>query len=213
MNTYSKYVPNVFLAKCDEKHEKGEVITITTKYGQEHECIVYNLIFEKGEAYYYSIVRADGFDAQERARRKAERLSGYAFNAEQRGEQFRAKSEKGKDFLSLGEPIKVGHHSERAHRKLFEDNHRNFGKYISELDKAETYEARAAYWEKKAKDINLSMPESVEYFAHKLEEAQRIHTGMKDGTIKREHSMSLQHANKNVKEAQEKYNTAIKLWA
>lgn len=24
MNTYSKYVPNVFLAKCSEKHEKGE---------------------------------------------------------------------------------------------------------------------------------------------------------------------------------------------
>ena len=31
MNTYSKYVPNVFLAKCSEKHEKGEVIEVTLK--------------------------------------------------------------------------------------------------------------------------------------------------------------------------------------
>lgn len=42
MNTYSKYVPNVFLAKCSEKHEKGEVIEVTTKYGKENECIVFN---------------------------------------------------------------------------------------------------------------------------------------------------------------------------
>ena len=36
-NTYSKYCPNVFLAKCDERHEKGETIVLTTKYGKENE--------------------------------------------------------------------------------------------------------------------------------------------------------------------------------
>ena len=35
MNTYYKFAPNVFLAKCDEKHEKGETIEVTTKYGKE----------------------------------------------------------------------------------------------------------------------------------------------------------------------------------
>lgn len=64
MNTYSKYVPNVFLAKCSEKHEKGEVIEVTTKYGKENECIVFNLIYEREGFYYYSIVRADGFNVQ-----------------------------------------------------------------------------------------------------------------------------------------------------
>ena len=38
MNTYSKFCPNVFLAKCTELHDKGEIINITAKYGQEHEC-------------------------------------------------------------------------------------------------------------------------------------------------------------------------------
>ena len=55
MNTYYKFVPNVFLAKCDEKHEKGEEIAVTTKYGKENDCIVFNLIFERDGFYYYSI--------------------------------------------------------------------------------------------------------------------------------------------------------------
>lgn len=60
MNTYQKFVPNVYLAKCEEKHEKGDEILVTTKYGKENECIVFNLIFERDGFYYYSIVRADG---------------------------------------------------------------------------------------------------------------------------------------------------------
>ena len=39
MNTYYKFAPNVFLAKCDEKHEKGETIEVTTKYGKENDSI------------------------------------------------------------------------------------------------------------------------------------------------------------------------------
>ena len=64
MNTYSKFVPNVFLAKCEEQHERGEEITLTTKYGQEHDCIVYNLIYEREGFYFYSVVRADGFNVR-----------------------------------------------------------------------------------------------------------------------------------------------------
>lgn len=66
MNTYYKFCPNVFLAKCDAKHEKGETILVTTKYGKENESIVFNLIFERDGFYYYSIVRADGFNVSER---------------------------------------------------------------------------------------------------------------------------------------------------
>lgn len=47
MNTYAKYCPNVFVAKCTEEHEKGEVIPLTTKYGKENECIVFNLVGKK----------------------------------------------------------------------------------------------------------------------------------------------------------------------
>lgn len=47
MNVFKKYCPNVWVAECDEKHDKGEVITLETKYGKEVECEVYNLVAEK----------------------------------------------------------------------------------------------------------------------------------------------------------------------
>ena len=87
MNTYYKFAPNVFLAKCSEKHEKGEIIDVTTRHGKENESIVFNLIFEKDGFYFYSIVRADGFNVQEHARRKAEKYSDYAHSAREKSNE------------------------------------------------------------------------------------------------------------------------------
>ena len=84
MNVYSKFCPNVFLAKCEEKYEKGEVIEVTTKYGKKNECIVFNLIYEKDGFYYYSIVRADGFNVQEWAKQRAERRRMWALRQNKR---------------------------------------------------------------------------------------------------------------------------------
>ncbi len=187
-NTYSKYMPNVFLAKCEEPHEKGEEIVMTTKYGQEHEVIVYNLIYQRDGFFYYSIVRADGFNAQERARMKAERLSGYASNAQKRSEKYYGASNEGKDFLSLGEPIKIGHHSEKRHRALIERNHNRMAKSMEELKLVENYERRAEYWERRANDINLSMPECIDFYELKLEQAKEYHEGLKSGKYERRHS-------------------------
>ena len=83
-----------------------------------------------------------------------------------------------------------------------------------ELQKeADKREGLAEYWRAKENVINLSMPESLEYFEYKLEEAKMKHEGLKDGSIKREHSFSLTYANKAIKELTEKLNIAIKLWA
>ena len=77
MNTYKKYQPNVFIAQCEEKHQKGYVITIATKYGKENEHIVHNFIGYTGTKenpmYCYSITRADGFNNQERAKNKVDK--------------------------------------------------------------------------------------------------------------------------------------------
>ena len=213
MNTYKKYVPNVFLAQCTEQHEKGETITMTTKYGGEHEVIVYNLISNQNGFFYYSIIRADGINAQERAKAKAERLNGAAGNAEKKSNSYWEKSHEGKDFLSLGEPIKVGHHSEHRHRALIERNHNRMSKAMELKDVAATYEQRAKYWESKANDINLSMPESLEYYEFELEKAKAKHEGLKNGTIERGHSFSLTYAKKEVNEIENKLLTAKKLWA
>lgn len=213
MNTYAKYCPNVFVAKCEERHEKGEMILVTTKYGKENEHIVYNLVLERDGFFYYSIVRADGYNCQERAKRKAERYEQAASNADKRANEYFRKSEKDADFLSLGEPIKVGHHSERRHRKMIDDAWRNTGKMVAEMDKAVAYRDKAEGWERHTEDINLSMPESIEYYRDLLEKATAYHQAMKEGKIERSHSYSLTYAKKAVNEAQKNYNTALKLWA
>lgn len=213
MNTYKKYCPNVFVAQCEEEHEKGDVIIIDTKYGKENEHIVHNKVFEKNGLFYYSITRADGFTNQERAKNRAEKLESWASSAEKRSNEWMEKINEGRNFLSLGEPIKVGHHSEKGHRALIERNWNRMSNAMNELEKAEAYRQRTGYWERLAEKIDLSMPESIEFFQIQLEEAIEYQKGLKDGSIKRDHSFSLPYATKRVKELKDKYETAVKLWA
>lgn len=212
MNTYAKYCPNVWVAKCTEQHKKDDVVILTTKYGKENECYIHNFLFSKDGFYYYSITRTDGFNSQERAKARAERIQGWANNAEKRSNAYWEASQEGKDFLSLGEPIKVGHHSEKRHRALIERNWQRMSKCVEESKKASQYESRAEYWAGLANKIDLSMPESLEYFEYELEKAKERHQMLKDNPDMREHSMSLQYANKAVKDLQDKVNTAVLLW-
>lgn len=210
MNTFVKYCPNVWVAKTEKEYHKGEIINLTTKYGKDVECEVFNKVFEKDGVFYYSIQRTDEFNYAEK---RAAKLLSYASNAEKKANQYYEASNKDKDFLVLGEPIKIGHHSEKRHRKIIEQAHNNFGKYVELSDKAEKYEDRAAYWEEKAKNITLANPESLEYFEYKLEEAKEKHRKYKSGEKKQEHSFSMTYAKKEVNELEKKLITARKLWA
>jgi hypothetical protein len=212
-NTYAKYCPNVWVAKCPERHEKGETILVTTQYGKENESIVFNLVAERDGFFYYSIVRADGYNCQERAKAKAERYSQLAASAEKKSEQYYNASQEGKDFLSLGEPIKVGHHSEHRHRALIQRNWDRMGKSVEFSEKAEQHESKAEYWEKQASKINLSMPESIEYFEYLVEKRKEYHEGVKSGKYPRQHSFTLTYAKKDLNEAEKNLETAKKLWA
>lgn len=213
MNTYSKYAPNVFLAKCTEQHEKGSIIPVTTKYGKENDSIVFNLVYERDGFYYYSIIRADGLNYQQWAQNRADRRKQWANSAENKSTEYHRRSTKDHDFLSLGEPIKIGHHSEKKHRKIIQQQWDNIGKAVEMSDKAEAHESIAEYWEKKAKDINLSMPESIDFYTYKLEIAKAHHQELKTDPTKRDHSMSLQYANKAVKDLEKNVQLAAKLWS
>jgi hypothetical protein len=212
MNTYAKFTANVYVAKCTERQIKGATILVKTKYGKENECIVFNLVAEVNGHFYYSIVRADGFNMQEFAKQKAERHKLWAQSAENKSAKYWEASNEGKDFLSLGEPIKMGHHSEKRHRALIKRNHNRMDKAIKESQKVDQHENKADYWNKKANNINLSMPESVEYYEYKVEEAKMKHEFYKANPEKREHSFSLTYAKKAVNEAEKNFETAKKLW-
>ena len=212
MNTYSKYTANVWLAKTEKTYSKGDIITLTTKYGKENEHEVFNLIYQKDGFNYYSIIRADGNNAQERARQKAERYATYQQNAENRARDWQEKSNEGADFLVLAEPIKIGHHSEKRHRALIERNHRRMDNAMNEYAKADSYSSKIEYWEEQAEKINLSMPESIEYFEALAEKTRDEHQFLKDNPDKRPHSMALQYANKRKKDAEKNYQLAVRLW-
>lgn len=210
MNKFKKYCPNVWVAECDEKHDKGEVITLETQYGKEVECEVYNLVAEKNDKFYYSVVRLE--DASY-AERKAEKYRNSQAAHEKKSFDWYQKSQEGAEFLKLAEPIKIGHHSEHRHRALIERNWNRMGNSVKEQEIADERARKAQYWEAKAEEINLSMPESLEYFAAQLEKAKVRQKGLKDGTIRREHSYSLTYATKAVKELTQKLEIAQKLWA
>lgn len=213
MNTYKKFAANVFVAECDAPHGKGEIITLTTKHGAEHDCIVHNLVAQRGDVYYYSITRADGFNAQERMKRKAERFEAAASNSQRKSDQYWNASNEGRDWLALGEPIKIGHHSERRHMALIERNHNRMSNAVAFSDKADEQQRKADYYRSMENVINLSMPESIEFYEYKLEEAKAYHEGLKSGQIKREHSYSLPYAKKAVNEAEKNLELAKRLWA
>jgi len=216
MNTYKKYCPNVFVAQCEEKQEKGTTIIVETKHGKENEHIVHNFIGYTGTKenplYCYSITREDGFNNQERAKQKVEKLNGYADNADKRSNEAYEKSNKEKDFLVLAEPIKVGHHSEKRHRALIDRNWKRMKKSVDEANKAEAYRKRTVYWENMANKIDLSMPESLEFFAIQLEEAKEYHTFLKDNPKERPPRIALTYVKKKMNELTKKCKTAETLW-
>jgi hypothetical protein len=213
INTYAKFAPTVFVAKCSEQHAKGEVITLTSKYGNETEVEIHNLVKQVDGHYFYSFTRCDGVNSQVRAEQKAERYQSYSDNAMKRSTQYCEAANEGREFLSLGEPIKIGHHSEKRHRALIKRNHRRMEKSIEEMRKAESYDGKIAYWERMAGKIDLSMPESLEYFAFELAKAKEKHQDLKDHPEKRTHSFSLTYAKKAVNELTKKVQIAELLWA
>lgn len=209
MNKFKKYCANVWVAECEEEYKKGDIITLETKYGKKIECEVYNLVVEKNDLKYYSIVRVK---ENSYAERKANKYKNAALKSENKSNEALKAADEGRDFLSLGEPIKIGHHSEKRHRALIERNRKRMDKCIEFSNKAEEQANKAKYWEIKAKEITLAMPESLEFYKIELERVEKLRVGLKDGSIKREHSYSLTYATKNAKGLKKKVELAQLLW-
>lgn len=102
---------------------------------------------------------------------------------------------------------------DKTARALIERNHNRMGNSVAATECAKQHELKANYWESRKNDIDLSMPESVEYFEYKLALAEQHQAGLKNGSIAREHSFSLPYATKAVKELKSKVATAKELWA
>lgn len=84
-------------------------------------------------------------DRAERADARADRYAERAGKAAAESEARRAASDAISDHMPFGEPIKVGHHSERKHRRAFEKIDAHTRKAIDAADRARdlTYRAEA----------------------------------------------------------------------
>jgi Domain of unknown function (DUF3560) len=79
----------------------------------------------------------------ERAQRRAGRRMKWAESAEKKAEQARATADNLASVIPFGQPILVGHHSERRDRTYRNQIDRNYRKESGELSKAEYHKQKA----------------------------------------------------------------------
>ena len=210
-NIFKKYTHGVY-AMQSESHNlmHGDSATIRTKHGKEVAVTVWKRLGYVGAFSLYSVVREDGKCKESFLRSKAEKRRESAERADARSQAYYERSRKDADFLSLGEPIKVGHHSERRHRKAIEDANKYIGKSCAESDKAEDYTHKAETLESRAEqDIALDTPDSIARLQAKIAMLED-----KRATIKvREHrAFELSNIGATIRRYGERLETARKLW-
>ena len=145
-NILKKYYssPKVFVLETENKYNKDNVVKYKTRYGKEIDLIIYKLVKSVGIKNYYSYERLDGKNRKRILEARAEKRRCWAETNENKSTEYYEKSQEGKDFLTLAEPIKVGHYSEKRHRALFTRNASRMDKCVEHSKKAEIHEWKAA---------------------------------------------------------------------
>jgi len=82
-------------------------------------------------------------ERNERAGDRAERLAGYADGARARSRAGFDRAQQIADMIPMGQPVLVGHHSERRHRRDLDRMDAGMAAGVQESRKAEYYERRA----------------------------------------------------------------------
>lgn len=212
MTQFKKYTSGVYCIETEKKGLKhGENLTVTTRYGKAVEVTIWKHLFTGRDGFeYYSYIREDGFNRKEWQAKKLERNNNAAAKQKALSNAAYEKSNKDREFLSLGEPIKVGHHSERKHRAAFENARNQMRKCVEHAEKAETILERAATIEMRLKhEINIDTPACIEQLNERIEDLEE-----KKALIKaRPHQkFELTNLGANIRRYKERLETAIKLW-
>lgn len=198
MNTFKKLCSGVYGLQSPETYKHGDKATITTKYGKEVDVRIWKLLKSEAGINYYSVVRDDGKTAQERLRAKAEKRERWAQGAEAKSDAYYERSRKDADFLSLGEPIKVGHHSEQRHRKAIADADANLGRSVEESKKADAHQAKAETLATRSElDIFIDHPDCLERLKSHITELEGRHTRLKASPSRQSYQLSNSNANLN----------------
>lgn len=211
---FRKYTAGVYCLEAEEQYKHGDVVTVPTRRGKEVEVTIWKHLFTKNGVSYHSYIRCDGINSGERLQHKAEKHRERSVKAAAESDRFYAKSNEHSGFLSLGEPIKVGHHSESRHRRIIEQANTNMGKCVAASNKASDLESRADGAEAASENIFIDTPECLPRLREKLD---RLVAFQDDAKARRKAGDDVPHfvtANNgaNVRRVKKQLETAEKLW-
>lgn len=116
-------------------------------------------------------------DYQERQDARRERLERAAERRRQEAEDCHRRSDQLVAPIPLGQPILVGHHSEKGHRRTLERAQNLMFKMVDKNRQAEALEAKAAAVGRGG--ISSDDPEAIEKLRAKLERRRKYHHEMK----------------------------------
>lgn len=206
--------PKVFVLESENIYKKDDIVNYTTKYGKEIELRVFKFMFTgKNGLNYYSYTREDGLSRKQFLKNKIEKRQKWADASNDKSNEYYEKSQEGKDFLSLAEPIKIGHHSEKRHRALIDRNWARMGKSVEYADKANAHLDKLENIEYQLKhELPIDHPDCMDNIELALCNAKELHLFYKENPKKRPHSYSLTYAKKKVNELEKRLSLAKELW-
>lgn len=109
---------------------------------------------------------------------RQERYESLSANAQTKGHALHSKAHKMAEAIPFGQPILIGHHSEKRDRRYRDRIHSTFGKAFEELSKAEYYEKKAATVG--TGGISSDDPDAIAKLKEKLEGMQKNQELMKN---------------------------------
>ena len=116
---------------------------------------------------------------KERQEARADRYRELAEKANKQSNEASQLSRSMVEHIPLGQPILVGHHSERAHRSLLDRSWNTLGKSVKLSEKAEYFEQKAAAAENNDA-IYLGDDDAVERLEAKLADLEKKQEMMKE---------------------------------
>ena len=109
---------------------------------------------------------------------KQERYESLSANAQTKGHALHSKAHQMAEAIPFGQPILIGHHSEKRDRRYRDRIHSTFGKAFEELSRAEYYEKKAATVG--TGGISSDDPDAIAKLKEKLEGMQKNQELMKN---------------------------------
>ncbi len=115
---------------------------------------------------------------EERKERRIENAKQIAIKNQKLSEQLHAKAKQMSSVIPFGQPILVGHHSEKSDRRYRDKIHNTFGKSFEAAEKADYYNEKAKTIENNTA-ISSDDPHAITKLKEKLNNLEKLQSFMK----------------------------------